>query len=93
MKLYIEYENQVEAKSNIVKVFPKTKNKKVVSVDIKVLGQPTIIQRKPYIYEEEISEMLKVISNQNERFDSLMKDYKDLESKYQKLTSKQQLKE
>lgn len=84
MKIYIEYTNPVEAKCNQVKILPKTKGGKVVSVAIYAQGQPEIRTGKPYEYEQEIVEMLKTISAQNKHYEVLKKDHTALEKKYNK---------
>lgn len=88
MKIYIEYTNPVEAKCNQVKILPKTKGGKVVSVAIYAQGQPEIRTGKPYEYEQEITEMLKTISEQNKHYDALKKDYESLGKKYNRASKR-----
>lgn len=85
MKIYIEYTNPVEAKCSQIKVLPKTKGGKVVSVSILAQGQPEIRTGKPYEYEQEIMEMLKTISEQNKHYDALKTDHEKTLTKIKKL--------
>lgn len=80
MKIYIDYENQEEENTSNLDIKPILDNKKVVSVTISVKGQPEIILGKPYQYQQEIIDMMKVISNQNFQFDKLKKDYEYLKN-------------